>query len=64
MMLQRAYAANIILNRPRLLERKETLKTNSTPSYNKNFDYLTEWYCPLETDNRNARPKKWVFKII
>lgn len=64
MMLQRASAVNIIFNRPRLLERKETLKSNNTPSHHKNFDYLTEWYSPLEADTRNALPQKWFFKII
>jgi hypothetical protein len=61
-MLQRAYAANL------KFKPFNNIKPSSYSSYsnysNKYFDYLSEWYSPLEIKPGAKPPRKWCFKII
>ncbi len=63
-MLQRAYVS---LNfRPFNLSGKTIIFQDNKPSSPpyKDFDYLREWYSPLEMKPGANPPGKWFFKLI
>lgn len=63
-MLQKAYATSLKIKPFNISGKAIVFENNRPPSGNKYFDYLSDWYSPLEMKSRAVPLKKWLFKII
>lgn len=63
-MLPKTYATSLKIKPFNISNKAIVFEDNKPSSGNKYFDYLSDWYSPLEIKSRAVPLRKWLFKII